>query len=1082
MSKPQDHRGVVTVIGAGITGLSVAHELVERGFHVIVVERERTNYGPSDVVLGGIAANHERYAFKEDFEEASPPFQQAIVPPVLDPPIRFHHGRAVLKDEPLNADYIRGLASTLAQTLVNPNAQPLRVLKKRVKELETKAEKLGEGLNKLRDSARVHEGTRTAHHGQSLQATPTQKRVDNEDSEDREDPQPDRDNYYPQPLTLLDTKTLQFMQSLGGGSSTGEGLTDGGGKGGESRAGNRVIRGRQPLVIQVNGRADADRDFRRGLDNYELSLERAKAVRDALSRELGAQLKLVLEKQTSNTAEEGPDSADERFWRLASRQVRVEDVVELNVTGSGINRGHADHDGEQKSEHACHRTVDVRLGMTELPSEHGYRFFPSGYRHVNDILGRIPIYDAEDVPTPETVLDNLVSSNVAAVYPTRGQKELRFERGVPESLEGIRVALLQILRDVRLTERDLLRYQLKLFEYMTSCSARREDHYENESWLEFLGAVGKDDQSTGKYSVEFVTQIKAANVAFVGARAAEAEARTSGNVTVQQLLDQFRFAGDIDRTLNAPTSKAWFAHWRRYLAGQGVRFFIGAVDHLSLKAPADLSRPHRFGPHECLIMPDTGCRGVPVPDNLWPVFESDLFDTLHLRHKSFGEVVNEVIKAAYGGDKSGSHTEAPHYTILALDAVSARRVVSGKREDKSLLAHEDVFREPCEPCDLPLEARIVGKRDLCKLRAWAALKLPNSVPVEAQCKLVDPPKSTDPLQPFSGVQLYFRERLSFFRGYMHFPDSAWKLTAQFQLQFWRDGVRAKQGFLSVLSVDVGEWDKEIVFDFKNRDGEFGAPVKNTAWLCTPSQLAQGVWAQIRESVPNGRLLPDPAVFHVDQNVLFRTPRELPGELHNRHPCFDRTAAEPTYQTHKSPYLIAVRGQWKERPGEPGNYTVAKAAKGSARAGGVVLAGTFMKTHTRLTTMESANESARHAVNAVLDDFRRYSTGGLQVGAPCELFPWEENELEDLDPLKRLDEDLHQEKLPHLCEILGLDELPDLLFPDGGPQGDPAWLAKHFLTRLLAEDRDLPLPKEANLGSLQQVLQDILRGILPGSGG
>ena len=45
----------VTVFGAGITGLSVAHELVERGFRVQVVEREPGSRGADACEVGGMA-------------------------------------------------------------------------------------------------------------------------------------------------------------------------------------------------------------------------------------------------------------------------------------------------------------------------------------------------------------------------------------------------------------------------------------------------------------------------------------------------------------------------------------------------------------------------------------------------------------------------------------------------------------------------------------------------------------------------------------------------------------------------------------------------------------------------------------------------------------------------------------------------------------------------------------------------------------------------------------------------------------------------------------------------------------------
>src|SRR5262245_11795464 len=44
------------VFGAGVTGLTAAHELVERGFMVFVVEAENDPIHPGEPLVGGLAA------------------------------------------------------------------------------------------------------------------------------------------------------------------------------------------------------------------------------------------------------------------------------------------------------------------------------------------------------------------------------------------------------------------------------------------------------------------------------------------------------------------------------------------------------------------------------------------------------------------------------------------------------------------------------------------------------------------------------------------------------------------------------------------------------------------------------------------------------------------------------------------------------------------------------------------------------------------------------------------------------------------------------------------------------------------
>jgi hypothetical protein len=121
---------------------------------------------------------------------------------------------------------------------------------------------------------------------------------------------------------------------------------------------------------------------------------------------------------------------------------------------------------------------------------------------------------------------------------------------------------------------------------------------------------------------------------------------------------------------------------------------------------------------------------------------------------------------------------------------------------------------------------------------------------------------------------------------------------------------------------------------------------------------------------------------------------------------------------------------------------------------LVFAGTWVRTFTRLTTMESANESGRHAVNAVLDHYRAHHlkpqaaapappppTGenpflsdpherGLfpttPLGDYCRIWNPERNELPDLELLQRQDERNFLRGQPHPWELLGVEWLPSLL--------------------------------------------------------
>jgi hypothetical protein len=100
----------------------------------------------------------------------------------------------------------------------------------------------------------------------------------------------------------------------------------------------------------------------------------------------------------------------------------------------------------------------------------------------------------------------------------------------------------------------------------------------------------------------------------------------------------------------------------------------------------------------------------------------------------------------------------------------------------------------------------------------------------------------------------------------------------------------------------------------------------------------------------------------------------------------------------------------------------------------------MQTWTRATNMESANESARHAVNTILADASAtYVAPETRVAAfgqaeLCAIWNPEEYEHPDLLIWQELDErlfDWDAEHLPHMFDILELDSISDELLGRNG---------------------------------------------------
>jgi hypothetical protein len=281
---------------------------------------------------------------------------------------------------------------------------------------------------------------------------------------------------------------------------------------------------------------------------------------------------------------------------------------------------------------------------------------------------------------------------------------------------------------------------------------------------------------------------------------------------------------------------------------------------------------------------------------------------------------------------------------------------------------------------------------------------------------------------------------------MYFPYTKWGLSSISQSEFWNLRGSFADGYADVLSVDVC-----TTGDFATAepgDGTFWGFMKNVNGSNAHQvdlrrlEIAREVWKQLRPRIDDRDKLAHPRYFHVDRNI------------------------RP--QGNVSKFLASSYSVDKPRPGtsdEP-NCVGEGEIKYSLNYNRWVMCGTFMATHTRLTTMEAANESARHAVNALLnaleldtDDKRAANIKGTpapnrSIGArgflgiepdsktpiwietyqnkqyngaspfrvfdPADIFNLEDRELDDLDFFRRVDRRLQALGLPHMFDIIDFD--------------------------------------------------------------
>jgi geranylgeranyl pyrophosphate synthase/uncharacterized protein with NAD-binding domain and iron-sulfur cluster len=203
------------------------------------------------------------------------------------------------------------------------------------------------------------------------------------------------------------------------------------------------------------------------------------------------------------------------------------------------------------------------------------------------------------------------------------------------------------------------------------------------------------------------------------------------------------------------------------------------------------------------------------------------------------------------------------------------------------------------------------------------------------------------LEWMNGAQFYLRRDVPTAHGHVVHIDTEWALTSISQLQFWRNVAPEQFGDSDVhgiISVDVSDWTAQ---------GADGRP----AMQCSREEVARETWRQLKRSINGeGELLRDE-------------------DLHSwfLDPDIDDDPARPGWLLNAEPLLVNLVDTWALRP------------EASTAIPNLFLASDYVRTGTDLATMEAANESARRAVNELLDAVRF-------DGARCEIWPLHEPEI------------------------------------------------------------------------------------------
>jgi uncharacterized protein with NAD-binding domain and iron-sulfur cluster len=194
-------------------------------------------------------------------------------------------------------------------------------------------------------------------------------------------------------------------------------------------------------------------------------------------------------------------------------------------------------------------------GRKPLPGEHGFRFFPSFYKHLPDTMKRIPF-------AGKSVFDNLVYSTRVEIART-GKLAFLEPTRFPQTFDDWVTVFKSLFSNLGIPDDEVLFFIDRLLVLLTTCQERRLAEHENIAWWDFVDAKNKS-LSYQRYLGEGLTR------SLVAMKAEISSTRTVGYIDLQLMLGLMCNGGGFDRLLNGPTNEAWIDPWIAHLKTLGV--------------------------------------------------------------------------------------------------------------------------------------------------------------------------------------------------------------------------------------------------------------------------------------------------------------------------------------------------------------------------------------------------------------------------------------------------------------------------------------------------------------------------------
>jgi 15-cis-phytoene desaturase len=216
----------------------------------------------------------------------------------------------------------------------------------------------------------------------------------------------------------------------------------------------------------------------------------------------------------------------------------------------------------------------------------------------------------------------------------------------------------------------------------------------------------------------------------------------------------------------------------------------------------------------------------------------------------------------------------------------------------------------------------------------------------------------------NGIQFFLTKDVPIVDGHSLYVDSPWAITSISEAQLWQGIDLSQYGdgtVRGILSVDISDWDTN------------GTYVPQPARTIDDLKLiAKEVWEELKRSQNvAGRVLLTDDMVH---SWFLDTDIQIPH------------ADRPHRTVNLEPLLINTPGSWFKRP-------AAKTAIPN-----LTLASDYVQTETDLACMEGANEAARLAVNAILDNEGSHDARCRlwDMPMPAALRPWRAHDKKRFD--------------------------------------------------------------------------------------